>query len=79
MRRSDLGSGSHSLHDHAATGVARQSDRSTTFVYIFVVSGRAPLTQAAIDAVSQWQYRPYLLNGTPVEIETQITVQFKLH
>jgi beta-glucosidase len=36
------------------------------------------LTQAALDAVKQWKYRPYILNGTPVEVETQITVVFTL-
>jgi periplasmic protein TonB len=35
------------------------------------------LVKAATDAVEQWEYRPYLLNGQPVEIETQITVVFK--
>jgi protein TonB len=43
-----------------------------------VVSGHPMLTQAALDAVRQWRYRPYLLNGEPVEVETQITVNFNL-
>ena len=43
-----------------------------------VVSGHPLLASAAADAVSQWRFRPYLLNGTPVEVETQITVRFKL-
>jgi len=45
---------------------------------IRVLSGDAMLAKAATDAVRQWKYRPYLLNGEPVEIETQITVSFKL-
>ena len=36
------------------------------------------LSQAAMDAVKQWKYRPYVLNGTPVEVDTQITVNFTL-
>lgn len=36
------------------------------------------LTQSAIDAVKQWKYRPFLLNGNPVEVDTQITVNFTL-
>jgi periplasmic protein TonB len=36
------------------------------------------LVRAAIDAVSQWRYRPYILNGDPVEVETQVTVNFVL-
>ena len=42
------------------------------------VSGHPMLVPAAIDAVRQWRYRPYLLNGEPVEVETQITVNFTL-
>ena len=46
--------------------------------HIKVLSGDAQLTKAATDAVKQWKYKPYLLNGEPVEIQTQITVKFKL-
>jgi protein TonB len=31
-----------------------------------------------MDAVRQWKYKPYFLNGEPVEVETQVTVNFKL-
>jgi protein TonB len=44
-----------------------------------VVSSASPLLEkAALDAVKQWRYRPYLLNGNPVEVDTQITVNFTL-
>jgi len=43
-----------------------------------VVAGPPMLVQAAIEAVSQWRYRPYILNNEPVEVETQITVNFSL-
>ncbi len=43
-----------------------------------VVSGPALLVQAAIDAVRQWRYRPTYLSGEPVEVETSITVIFRL-
>jgi periplasmic protein TonB len=43
-----------------------------------LVSGHPMLVPAAIDAVRQWRYRPYLLNGQPVEVETTITVIFTL-
>jgi periplasmic protein TonB len=43
-----------------------------------VLSGNAMLQQAAVDAVSRWRYRPYLLNGQPVEVETTISVVFNL-
>ncbi len=45
---------------------------------IKVISGEAQLTKAAVDAVKQWKYKPYLLNGEPVEIQTQVTIKFKL-
>jgi len=43
-----------------------------------VVSGLPLLAQAAMDAVNQWRYKPYLLNGVPVEIESRITINFTL-
>ncbi len=43
-----------------------------------VKSGLSVLTQAAIEAVKQWRYRPYLLNGEPVEVDSQITINFNL-
>ncbi len=43
-----------------------------------VVSGPALLQQAALDAVKTWKYRPYMLNGQPVKILTQINVVFNL-
>jgi protein TonB len=42
------------------------------------VSGPAILVAPAIQAVRQWRYKPYLLNGQPVEVETQIKLQFRL-
>jgi protein TonB len=41
-------------------------------------SGHPWLARAALDAVRRWQYRPYILNGEAVEVETQVTVDFKL-
>jgi TonB family protein len=43
-----------------------------------VLSGEPLLAHAAVDAVKQWKYKPYLLNGSPVDIQTEITVNFKL-
>ncbi len=43
-----------------------------------LVSGHPMLVPAAIGAVQQWRYKPYLLNGQPVEVETTITVIFSL-
>jgi periplasmic protein TonB len=41
-----------------------------------VIRGQALLNKSAMEAIKQWQYRPYYLNGEPVEVETQITVNF---
>jgi len=43
-----------------------------------VVSGLPLLAQAAVEAVKQWRYKPYLLNGEPVEIDSRITINFTL-
>jgi periplasmic protein TonB len=43
-----------------------------------VLTGHPMLVAAAIEAVSQWRYRPYILNNEAVEVETQITVNFSL-
>lgn len=43
-----------------------------------VLSGPAMLQKSAMDAVRQWVYKPYLLNGQPVEVETQIQVIYTL-
>jgi TonB family protein len=44
-----------------------------------IVNSDSPLlNQAALDAVKQWKYKPYVLNGTPVEVDTNVTVNFTL-
>jgi TonB family protein len=43
-----------------------------------VLSGRCSLARASVDAVRQWRYQPTLLNGTPVEVDTEIDVTFSL-
>ncbi len=43
-----------------------------------LISGHPMLAPSAIEAVKQWRYKPYFLNGEPVAVETQITVNFTL-
>jgi TonB family protein len=43
-----------------------------------VLSGPQQLQQSALDAVRQWRYRPYLLNGDPVEIKTTVNIVYNL-
>jgi protein TonB len=42
-------------------------------------SGPEELWQVAIDAVRQWQYKPYLLNREPVEVATHVEINFRLN
>jgi protein TonB len=50
-----------------------------TIQNLHVISSSSPLlVQSALDAVKQWRYRPYILNGEPVEVDTQVTVNFSL-
>ena len=43
-----------------------------------LISGHPMLAPAAIEAVKQWKYKPYLLSGEPVEVDTQVQVNFTL-
>jgi protein TonB len=52
--------------------------RTGTIENLIVVRGHPMLSAVAIDAVRRWRYRPYLLNSQPVEVETEITVNFLL-
>lgn len=52
--------------------------RAGTIENLVVVRGHPMLAAAAIEAVRQWRYRPYLLNNDPIEVETEITVNFVL-
>jgi protein TonB len=61
-----------------AVEVAAVISKAGTIENMRVLSGHPLLVHAAIEAVSQWRYRPYILNGEPVEVETQITVRFFL-
>ena len=52
--------------------------RNGTIESLHVMSGHPLLVPAALEAVRQWIYQPTLLNGDPVEVLTQIEVNFKL-
>jgi protein TonB len=53
-------------------------DKEGSVSNVEVVSGEPSLAAAAVEAVRQWKYRPYLLNGKAVEVETQVQVSFTL-
>jgi len=46
---------------------------------LYAVEGNSLLIPAAVKAVSQWQYRPYLLNGEPIAVESQAVLNFGLN
>jgi protein TonB len=52
--------------------------KAGTMENLRVLAGHPMLVAAAIEAVSQWRYRPYILNAEPIAVETQITVTFSL-
>jgi protein TonB len=43
-----------------------------------VINGDSLLARAAMDAVAEWRYQPYVLNGQPIQRTTEITIVFKL-
>jgi protein TonB len=45
---------------------------------LIAIQGDPILVEAAMDAVKKWRYRPYVLNGDPVEVETTIKIQFRM-
>ena len=63
---------------HGAVELRAIISKAGTIENLVVVSGNPMLFQAAIEAVRQWRYRPYLLNDEPIEVETEVTVNFVL-
>ena len=66
------------MHVEGAVQLLATVSPAGNITAVKVVSGEPLLTKAAVDAVKQWKYKPYQLNGQPVEIQTQVTVDFKL-
>ncbi len=52
--------------------------KTGTIESLIVISGHPMLSKTALEAVKQWRYRPYLLNNEPIEVETEVTVNFVL-
>ena len=66
------------MHIEGAVQLLATISKNGDITTVKVISGEPQLTRAAADAVKQWKYKPYLLNGSPVEIQTQVTINFKL-
>ena len=70
--------GALQLHIEGAVQLMATVSKNGDISEVKVLSGDSQLAHAAVDAVKQWKYKPYLLNGEPMDIQTQITVNFKL-
>jgi TonB family protein len=66
------------MHIEGTVELQATISKSGDIAGVKIISGDARLARAAVDAVKQWKYKPYLLNGEPIEIQTQITMNFKL-
>jgi len=66
------------MHVQGAVQLEATIDKEGKITNLKVLKGDLILAHAAVEAVRQWRYKPYYLDGVPVEIETQITVNFKL-
>jgi TonB family protein len=66
------------MHIEGKVELLATISKEGNITHIKILSGDSQLARAANDAVKQWKYKPYLLNGEPVEIQTQVTVNFKL-
>jgi periplasmic protein TonB len=66
-------------HIQGAVQLRAIISRDGTIENLQLVSGHPMLVPAAIDAVKQWRYRPYVLNGEPLEVETVVFVNFHLN
>ena len=64
-------------HTQGAVQIEATVDKEGRVVNPKVLSGPLMLATAALDAVRQWRYKPYYLDGEPVEVQTQITINFK--
>jgi protein TonB len=66
------------MHIQGAVQMLATISKEGKITSVKVLSGDPILSRAATDAVIQWRYKPYFLNNEPVEIQTQIVVNFKL-
>ena len=67
-----------SMHAEGSVELMATISKTGDITRVKVISGDSQLSRAATDAVKQWKYKPYLLNGEPVEIQTQVTINFNL-
>jgi protein TonB len=66
------------MHVEGTVELAATISKAGMIENLRVVSGPVMLQQAALDAVKTWRYKPYMLDGQPVEVETSVNVVFKM-
>jgi len=66
------------MHVEGTVELAATISKGGTIENLRVVGGPVMLQQAALDAVKTWRYRPYMLDGQPVEVETSVSVVFRM-
>ncbi len=71
-------SSARSARIQGAVALQIQINKSGGIQDIALLSGHPMLAPAALEAVKQWQYKSYVLNGEPVEVETTVTLNIKL-
>ncbi|HKM84601.1 MAG TPA: TonB family protein [Terriglobales bacterium] len=65
------------VHAQGAVQIEATINKEGSVTNLKVLSGDPILARAALEAVRQWRYKPYYLDGEPIEIQTDITVNFK--
>lgn len=68
---------SMALGVHGEVVLKATINRKGQVTKVNLVRGQAVLAQAAVAAVTRWRYEPFLLNGVPIEVESDIVVNFK--
>jgi periplasmic protein TonB len=63
--------------DVVLTVVINREGNVVSATVLKVANGNPVLAQSALEAVRQWKYKPLLLNGEPLEVETTVTLHFK--
>jgi protein TonB len=66
------------MHVEGTVELAATISKAGTIENLRVISGPVMLQQAALDAVKTWRYKPYMLDGQPVEVETSVNVVFRM-
>jgi len=71
-------SGQYTTHVPGTVVLSVTVDKSGVPINIKLVSGNPLLSGPSIEAAKQWRYKPYLVNGNPVEVETQNTFEYPI-